>query len=475
MKIIIVGGGISGLATYLYLRKNLTDPPSPAPPHSIHVYESHPPRTSGAPIPSDADAFEALSTSTAIVGGGLGVSPNGMRVLRDLDPEIHKAVTEQGFPCERFIFMGQNGWTLGVQKTSDGGGYEGPQGRAEVCVSSTRHGLWACLMAAMPKGVVQYRKVSHVEVKGGGGKVVVFEDGGEEECDLLVGADGVKSTVRKALFGGAAEYSPVYTGASGIGGIMNSPLPARVADNRAMVFTFGRTGFFGYASGSPASANRLMWWSTFETDSIPSRADLDVDDIKTKMKERHGSWADPVIQDIISKAEVDSIYPTWVLPDLPHWGENGIVLIGDAAHALSPTTGQGASQALEDAQTLSLLLAEVVKEVYTMNSTESTGTPQGISWADKEKDAVAQTLKLFYNIRQPRVAAIAERGRKLDAGKKNISVVEEYAMYYFLWVLNHLPSIAKLVIGDVNAQLYGWSAREEVQKAMARRDTLGSL
>lgn len=216
-----------------------------------------------------------------------------------------------------------------------------------------------------------------------------------------------------------------------------------MADSKAMVFTFGRTGFFGYASGSPPSANSLMWWSTFETDSIPSRADLDVNEIKTKMKERHGDWADPVVRDIISKAEVNSIYPTWVLPDLPHWGENGIVLLGDAAHALSPTTGQGASQALEDAQTLSLLLAETVKMAYTVSPAESTVAPQGVSWVEKERDAVAQTLKLFYDIRQPRVAAIAERGRKLDSGKRNISVVAEYAMYCFLWVVNHFPSLGE--------------------------------
>lgn len=222
MKIIIVGGGIAGLATYLHLRKHLPNPPAPAPPHSIRVYESHRPRPSGAPVPggdANLNSFEALSTSTAIVGGGLGVSPNGMRVLRDLDRTVHRAVTDQGFPCERFIFMGQNGWTLGVQPTSDRGGPDagaGPGGRGgqpEVCVSSTRHGLWACLMAAVPAGVVQYKKVSRVRVRDGGRKVVVvvFEDGGEEECDLVIGADGVRSTVRKALFGDAPECAPVYT------------------------------------------------------------------------------------------------------------------------------------------------------------------------------------------------------------------------------------------------------------------------
>ena len=227
---------------------------------------------------------------------------------------------------------------------------------------------------------------------------------------------------------------------------MKAPLPPRVTDNNAMVFTFGRNGFFGYASGSPASANALMWWSTFETDMLPSGTNLDPVEIKAKMQERHGGWADPVVREIVSRAEVDSIYPTWVLPDLPHWGEGGIVLVGDAAHALSPTTGQGASQALEDAQTLSLLLAEILKKTYNPDDAAAASTGGAYitaPWVGRERDAVAQALKLFYDIRQPRVAAIAERGRKLDRGKTNMSVFEEYGMYCFFWVITHFPSIGK--------------------------------
>jgi len=170
-----------------------------------------------------------------------------------------------------------------------------------------------------------------------------------------------------------------------------------------------------------------MWWSTFETASLPSSSSIDPQAIKAALQERHKKWRDPVIQHITQEAEVESVYPTWVLADLPHWGEKGVVLIGDAAHAMDPTTGQGASQALEDSQTLALLLKELLASTNSI--------------VQSEEESIDLAIKLLYEVRKPRVHEIVERGRKMSSRKANVGIVAEYFMYFFLWMVTRFPSI----------------------------------
>jgi 2-polyprenyl-6-methoxyphenol hydroxylase-like FAD-dependent oxidoreductase len=62
----------------------------------------------------------------------------------------------------------------------------------------------------LPEGVVRYRTVESVVVEEGGKPTIRFGDGGEETADLIVGADGIRSPLRKALFGDGDEYRPKY-------------------------------------------------------------------------------------------------------------------------------------------------------------------------------------------------------------------------------------------------------------------------
>ncbi|KAF2020506.1 FAD/NAD(P)-binding domain-containing protein [Aaosphaeria arxii CBS 175.79] len=450
MKIIIVGAGICGLSTYLHLRKHLSSE------HSIIIYESHAPRFYASkypPTPADVDTspegfnLDDLSKSTVLVGGGLGISPNGLGVLRRLDPELHAAVIEQGFKAEHYVFKGANGWTLGKQKTSDKGVHPDSV-EEEATVASSRHGLWETIRKYVGDGVVQYRRITHVERDEETGKTIVKGIDGEgntidDVADLLIGADGSRSIVRTALFGTDEKYQAyylsvlglypahskltTYSGQSGVGGFLRTEIPDEILQDRRMVFTFGRNGFFGYSSAGPPSAKSLMWWSTFETSNLPQTKAIDSASIKQELRDRHKNWKDPILHTVLDHAEVESIYPTWVVPELPHWGENGIVLVGDAAHALDPTTGQGASQALEDSETLSLLLARCLK--------------LGEDGKLNEREANALAIKLFHEIRGPRIHKIVERGKKISGQKGNMSIVAEYFMYFFLWTVIHVPAI----------------------------------
>ena len=205
MRIIIVGAGIAGISTYLLLKKHLLDDPSSnLNDHiSITIYESHHSRIGNADKKNGSNSFEELSSSTALVGGGISIGPNGMRILRDLDEKLHDEISKRGFVTEHAVFQSARGWKLGKIRWGD---MRDPE---EFSVSIARHRLWECLKDAVGEGVIQYRRVAGVKTGKGGKHIVTFADGSaDEEVELVIGADGVKSTVRKAIFGD--KYPPFY-------------------------------------------------------------------------------------------------------------------------------------------------------------------------------------------------------------------------------------------------------------------------
>ncbi|KAF1982543.1 FAD/NAD(P)-binding domain-containing protein [Aulographum hederae CBS 113979] len=444
MKVYIVGGGIAGLTTYLFLKKRFADTQIPL---ELRIFESH--KTTLTPSPT---TFEELSSSTAIVGGGLGITPNGMRVLLDLDKDIHDAVVAQGFVCENFVFKAARGFRLIKTPTKD---LKEPP---EYCVSSSRQGLWEVLRDAVGFDIVDYRRVTQVLVDQYGKPVLRFADGSpDEEADLVVGADGVRSTVKKAVFGEENEtlYAPHFEDMVGVGGFVDMPIPEEIQQDKSMLHYLGPNGSFGVAAASPTS---LMWWSTNETAQLPSSAKLDPSELKAQLVARHKNWKDPLIHAIIESVEVDSVYPVWTTPPLPFWGADRCILIGDAAHALQPYSGQGASQALEDAQTLSLLLSKYLPLVSSEDDAERL-EPSG---------AIAAATKAFYEVRSPRVDAIVEFTKKIGSVKRDQNVVQEFMVYFFFWVMGQFPFMGKLLLGDYNEKLASWNAYEEVEKYLNR-------
>ena len=206
---------------------------------------------------------------------------------------------------------------------------------------------------------------------------------------------------------------------------------------------FGGSGFFGYffSDSSPSDAERdspshvcepgdsLAWWSTYEIKECPDPKSLDMDDVMRQLRERHGQWKDPVVQSVLKSAHIQNMYPTWTSPELPTWERHGVVLLGDAAHALPPTSGQGASQALEDCETFALFLAYHLSDRSELDDSSNDASL---------KQAINKAAKQYMDLRQPRVRGILKAAQKMQNSKRTMGAIQEYAMYTFMKVIGEL-------------------------------------
>ena len=217
-------------------------------------------------------------------------------------------------------------------------------------------------------------------------------------------------------------------GLVGVGGFMSSSYLSSNEPLGISTMTFGADGFFGYGACTPVpgathnatsqcnAGSQAVWWSTYALEQPPESGSIAKDDIIQQLQSRHSKWKDPVIQKVLQEPKIDSIYPTWVTPNLPTWQSNGVILVGDAAHALQTSSGQGVSQALEDAEMLGMLLARSLKCLGS------------------EKDAIKLTAESFCQLRMPRVQRISDYAKRLGDQKRKKNLMGEWVMYAFIWL-----------------------------------------
>jgi 2-polyprenyl-6-methoxyphenol hydroxylase-like FAD-dependent oxidoreductase len=198
MKIIIVGAGISGLATYLQLQKILPDFEA----HEVSIYDSQQPQKC---VNSHAAASKDLTDSTAVVGNSIGLTPYSLRLLKYIDEDLYQLFKSRGYVSRSYTFRTARGHTLAVLSSGDGGYPE------EYTISCPRHELWRCLYETVGENNVQHGEVVDVQL-GPDRPVVRFADGASRIADLVIGADGVRSVVKRAVFDekDVSHYAPVY-------------------------------------------------------------------------------------------------------------------------------------------------------------------------------------------------------------------------------------------------------------------------
>src|SRR5262245_5256970 len=331
MRVVVVGGGIAGLSAAIGLRR----------------------------AGQDVVVLERAARIDA-VGAGITLFANAVRALDRLG--VGEAVAARGTAATRSAILTWKGDEL----------TRVPADLLEGTIAVHRADLHAELAAACGEirlGV----EVTAVQQRDDT-VVAVAADGSEERGDLLVGADGLGSLVRRAITDAPIRYAG-YTAWRGVSSV--SAEPGRLSESWGVGERFGLVDI---------GHGRTYW---FATKNAPEHEPAEPQGRKAELVRRFSGWHEPIAA-VVEAASDDAILrnDVYYLEALPRWSDGRVVLIGDAAHATTPGVGQGAAQAIEDAVVLADQLAH--------------GDELPIAFSEYEA------------IRRPRAEAVLKMSRRVD-------------------------------------------------------------
>jgi 2-polyprenyl-6-methoxyphenol hydroxylase-like FAD-dependent oxidoreductase len=332
----IAGGGVGGLATALSLHA--------AGIRNISVFES--------------------ASSVQELGVGINLLPHAVRELSELGLEA--ALAEEAIPTAALIFYSKRGQEIWQEPRGQVAGYNWPQ--FSIHRGTLLRILYEAVVERLGAERVHHghRLLSFEEASGGSRVRARFEtDRGantkEVDADLLIGADGVHSTVRAQLNPG--EGPPKWNGVTMWRGVSEGPA---VLDGKSMVMagTFARRivvypiSRAHYEQGSA----RINWVAEVRLEDAREMPPQEwehrgrLEDVLEHFGGYSFDWLDfPAL----AKAAPEIFqYPMVDRDPLPAWRRGPVTLLGDAAHPMYPVGSNGASQGILDARILAMHLAQ---------------------------------------------------------------------------------------------------------------------
>jgi 2-polyprenyl-6-methoxyphenol hydroxylase-like FAD-dependent oxidoreductase len=333
-EVAIIGAGLSGLSLALAMnQKNIP----------CTVYESRP--------------------ASFNIGGAVMLSPNALKILDALG--VYSRVRGKGFNFETLEYRDVDEDLDQVKEIYEFGG---EQKYGYKALRIYRHVLINELLAMLAeKGISLKYSMKFKRIVEETEDCVTWEwaDGTQQSGHLLVGADGIHSTVRKHLY---PDLSPTFIGMAGItAAVPTSQLKLPEGYHIPVTFTTKKYGAFVIAPQEIDGSEVLIGKQKRLEDRGKEEWAAVLADKQSLVEflQQNAEEFPEIVQNAVTHIPTDKInvWPFYIVPKLDKWSSlnKRVVMLGDAAHAIPPSAGQGINQAFEDIYMFALLLAQAGK------------------------------------------------------------------------------------------------------------------
>lgn len=315
----------------------------------------------------EAEVHESWYEATPGAGAFLNLAPNGMKALRAIG--VADPVADVGTPSTGIEFYNHRGRQIGQLDSSE---------------EATKYGATNMMVrrADLHRILLEHAESAGVSITWGHrleaiaetplDVTAVFADGDSATGSVLIGADGVHSQTRSHVIGD--DIHPQYVGLVDVAGF--SPVPPQGSIPGPQRMFFGRHAFFTHYI---APSGETWWFSNVPQTPQPDRDDLkatSVEQWRSRLLDLHADDPPEIVQILKDSAPPVGAWPLTELATIPTWHTERVLLIGDAAHATSPSAGQGASLALEDAVVLAYQMAEQTEDQQAFTVFETQRRPR---------------------------------------------------------------------------------------------------
>ena len=294
------------------------------------------------------------------LGGGVLLSPNALRVLDTLG--VYDRIKAKAYHFETFEFKDEAGTTTDIYHfgSKELYGYKAFRIIRRLLIDELK-----AMVVESGIDIIYNAKLTNIVSESADEVVFELQNGLRRSTPLLVGADGIQSSVRRFF----DPVRPVYSGITGI----SSTVPRsrlRVPTGYHLPTTvIAKAGAFFFipqeVDGSQVLVGAQRRFPERDKEGWETLA-AKKDELRSMLRENADDWPD-IVQSALEGLPVENmfVWPFYHIPKLDKWAsaESRVIIVGDAAHAIPPTAGQGVNQAFEDVHMLAILLSKLSPKI----------------------------------------------------------------------------------------------------------------